>query len=49
VQLKPSNPFNWQLTARVMELKGDFGAAACAMENAESRRKALFMPQRALG
>jgi tetratricopeptide (TPR) repeat protein len=47
-QLKPSSPFNWQLTARVLELKGDLGAAARAMENAESRRKALFMPQRAL-
>jgi tetratricopeptide (TPR) repeat protein len=47
-QLKPSSPFNWQLTARVMELKGDSGAAARAMENAETRRRALFMPQRAL-
>ncbi len=27
-QLKPSSPSNWQLTARVMELGGDFGAAA---------------------
>jgi hypothetical protein len=48
-QLKPSSPFNWQLTARVMELKGDSGAAARAMENAESRRRALSLPQRALG
>lgn len=48
-QLKPSSPFNWQLTARVMELKGDFGAAARAMENADQRRKALFMPQRTGG
>jgi hypothetical protein len=48
-QLKPTSPFNWQLTARVMELKGDRGAAARAMENAESRRKALYMPQRAMG
>jgi tetratricopeptide (TPR) repeat protein len=47
-QLKPSSPFNWQLTARVMQLKGDFGAAARAMENADSRRKALFMPQRSI-
>ena len=46
-QSKPSSPFNWQLTARVMELRGDFGAAARAMENADHRRKALFMPQRA--
>jgi tetratricopeptide (TPR) repeat protein len=30
-QLKPSSPFNWQLTARVMELKGDPAAAARAM------------------
>jgi hypothetical protein len=45
-QLKPSSPFNWQLTARVLELKGDFGAAARAMENADSRRKALLTPQR---
>jgi hypothetical protein len=29
-----------------MELKGDYGAAARAMENAESRRKALLLPQR---
>jgi len=48
-QLKPSSPFNWQLTARVMELKGDFGAAARAMEHAENRRKALFTPPRAMG
>ncbi|MET0536263.1 MAG: tetratricopeptide repeat protein [Steroidobacter sp.] len=48
-QLKPSSPFNWQLAARVMESNGDFGAAARAMENAESRRKALYMPQRAMG
>ena len=48
-QSKPSSPFNWQLMARVMELKGDSGAAARATENAESRRKALYLPQRALG
>lgn len=47
-QLKPSSPSNWQLTARVMELGGDFGAAARAMESAETRRKAQFMPQRAM-
>lgn len=45
-QLKPSSPSNWQLTARVMELGGDLGAAAKAMESAETRRKAQFMPQR---
>ena len=43
-QLKPSSPFNWQLTARVMELKGDFGAAARAMEHAETRRPRLIYP-----
>jgi hypothetical protein len=48
-QLKPSSPFNWQLTARVMEMNGDTGSAARAMENAESRRKSLFMPIRAMG
>jgi hypothetical protein len=47
-QLKPSSPFNWQLTARVLELKGDVGAAAKAMENAETRRKAHFMQQPAM-
>lgn len=47
-QLKPSSPANWQLTARVMELGGDFGAAARAMESAETRRKAQFMPQRTM-
>lgn len=47
-QLKPSSPSNWQLTARVMELGGDAGAAARAMESAETRRKAQFMPQRSM-
>jgi tetratricopeptide (TPR) repeat protein len=47
-QLKPSSPSNWQLTARVMELGGDAGAAARAMESAETRRKAQFMPQRTM-
>jgi hypothetical protein len=47
-QLKPSSPSNWQLTARVMELGGDTGAAARAMESAETRRKAQFMPQRTM-
>lgn len=45
-QLKPSSPFNWQLTARVMDLGGDTGAAMKARESAEIRRKAQFMPQR---
>ena len=47
-QLKPSSPFNWQLTARAMELKGDAAAAAKALENAETRRKAHIMPQRSM-
>ncbi len=47
-QLKPSSPFNWQLTARVMELGGDAGAAARARESAETRRRAQFMPQRTM-
>jgi hypothetical protein len=47
-QMKPTSPFNWQLTARVMELNGNAGAAAKAMENAETRRKAHFTPQRAM-
>lgn len=47
-QLKPSSPSNWQLTARVMEMGGDLGAAARAMESAETRRKAQFMPQRTM-
>jgi tetratricopeptide (TPR) repeat protein len=47
-QLKPSSPSNWQLTARVMELGGDMGAAARAMESAETRRKAQFMAQRTM-
>lgn len=47
-QLKPSSPSNWQLTARVMEIRGDMSAAARAMESAETRRKAQFMPQRAM-
>lgn len=45
-QLKPSSPSNWQLTARVMQLSGDLTAAARAMESAETRRKAQFVPQR---
>jgi hypothetical protein len=32
-----------------MELKGDAGGAAKALDNAETRRKAQFMPQRATG
>ena len=47
-QLKPSSPSNWQLAARVLELKGDLGGAAKAMENAETRRKAHFVQHRAM-
>jgi tetratricopeptide (TPR) repeat protein len=47
-QLKPSSPSNWQLTARVMQLGGDTSAATRAMESAETRRKAQFMPQRTM-
>ncbi|HEY8538687.1 MAG TPA: tetratricopeptide repeat protein [Steroidobacteraceae bacterium] len=39
-QLKPTSPWNWQLTARSMEIAGDEIAASKARENAESRRKA---------
>ncbi len=47
-QIKPTSPFNWQLTARVMELNGDVAAAGRALESAETRRKAHFTPQRAM-
>ena len=36
-QLKPSSPFNWQLTARSMDLNGDSAGAARALESAEAR------------
>jgi hypothetical protein len=39
-QLKPTSPFNWQLTARSLEAAGDADAASVARERAESRRKA---------
>jgi tetratricopeptide (TPR) repeat protein len=48
-QLKPASPFNWKLTARVMELTGDVTAASQALENSETRRKSQFMPPRAMG
>ena len=41
-QLKPSSPFNWQLTARAMDLNGDSVGAAKALESAEARSKAQF-------
>ncbi|HKR34924.1 MAG TPA: tetratricopeptide repeat protein [Steroidobacteraceae bacterium] len=46
-QLKPSSPFNWQLTARSMDLNGDSAGAAKALESAEARTKAQFGVQRA--
>lgn len=46
-QLKPSSPFNWQLTARSMDLNGDSAGAARALESAEARTKAQFGMQRA--
>jgi hypothetical protein len=46
-QLKPSSPFNWQLTARSMDLIGDSAAAAKALESAEARTKAQFGVHRA--
>jgi hypothetical protein len=47
-QLKPTSPFNWQLTARVFELTGDAVGAGKARENAETRRKAQFIATRAV-
>jgi hypothetical protein len=46
-QLKPSSPFNWQLTARSMDLNGDTAGAARALESAEARAKAQFGVHRA--
>jgi len=46
-QLKPSSPFNWQLTARSMDLNGDSAGAARALESAEARAKAQFGLHRA--
>jgi hypothetical protein len=46
-QLKPSSPFNWQLTARAMDLNGDSAGAAKALESAEARSKAQFGVHRA--
>ena len=46
-QLKPSSPFNWQLTARSMDLNGDTAGAARALESAEARTKAQFGVHRA--
>ena len=38
-QLKPTSPFNWQTTARALQLAGDNEGALRARENAETRRK----------
>jgi tetratricopeptide (TPR) repeat protein len=46
-QLKPSSPFNWQLTARSLDLNGDTAGAARALESAEARAKAQFGVHRA--
>jgi tetratricopeptide (TPR) repeat protein len=46
-QLKPSSPYNWQLTARSMDLNGDSAGAARALESAEARTKAQFGVHRA--
>ncbi len=46
-QLKPSSPFNWQLTARSLDLSGDSAGAAKALESAEARTKAQFGVARA--
>jgi tetratricopeptide (TPR) repeat protein len=46
-QLKPSSPFNWQLTARAMDMNGDSAGAAKALESAEARSKAQFGVSRA--
>lgn len=38
-QLKPTSPFNWQLTARALDLAGDPAGAMRANEKADMRRK----------
>jgi hypothetical protein len=37
--LKPTSPFNWQLTARALELGGDAAGAERATDKAEVRRR----------
>jgi hypothetical protein len=46
-QLKPTSPFNWQLTARSLDAAGDADGAAKARENSEARRKAQLGAHRA--
>jgi tetratricopeptide (TPR) repeat protein len=41
-QLKPTSPFNWQLTARALQLQGDSAGVAKANETVSARRKAQF-------
>jgi len=47
-QLKPSSPFNWQLTARALEMNGDASGATKARESAEARRRAQLGAHRAV-
>jgi tetratricopeptide (TPR) repeat protein len=47
-QLKPSSPFNWQLTARVLDMNGDESGAIKARDSAEARRKAQLGAHRAV-
>lgn len=46
-QLKPSSPFNWQLSARVYDSSGESAGAARARERAETRRRAQLTAMRA--
>jgi len=39
-QLKPTSPFNWQLTSRALDLSGDGAGARQAVDQATVRRKA---------
>jgi tetratricopeptide (TPR) repeat protein len=39
-ELKPASPFNWQLTARALDVLGDAAAAKAAREHAQLRRRA---------
>ena len=47
-QLKPTSPFNWQLTARSLEVIGDAEGASKARDKAEARRKAQTATHRAV-
>jgi len=47
-QLKPTSPFNWQLTARALDLAGDSEGANRARDNVEARRKAQLGTHRAV-